>query len=323
MRPVETARRCSALASSCQPQHLLLPDRTRYRYELRAGASSAERSRLDAGDLRVRVRARGGHWWPVEANRRAALHAPSQRVLRTRGQPHGEGDDMAKARMDLPAFAGRLLAERKAPLARRDPGVLAGLHGTRSRVGGGHGRGGAPCRRGAECPAPSASMTRPAGSEHDRIGHVIQVPPYGSGRLCPSRSWRLALAAPVLMVAACGGASPPPPSSGTTGPASASGVGSPVATAGAPADSAPARDPAAYPPAPAVLPPLPPDAFPAARPPDVVRAVYEFAARHPEVLAYVPCFCGCEHAGHRGNDDCFVRARDAAGQVTWDAHGAT
>lgn len=52
-------------------------------------------------------------------------------------------------------------------------------------------------------------------------------------------------------------------------------------------------------------------------------AVYQFAARHPEVLAYVPCFCGCEHAGHRGNEDCFIQARDPqSGQVTWDAHGA-
>ena len=32
----------------------------------------------------------------------------------------------------------------------------------------------------------------------------------------------------------------------------------------------------------------------AARPAGVVRTVYEFAARHPEVLHYVPCFCGCE-----------------------------
>lgn len=155
----------------------------------------------------------------------------------------------------------------------------------------------------------------------DKVGRVIQVFCAG-GRRRP-RSWRLALVVPALVVAACSEPSPAPPSSSTAGPAPDSAVESPVATAGTPTAAAPARDPSAYPPAPAVLPPLPPDAFPAARPPEVVRAVYEFAARHPEVLAYVPCFCGCEHAGHRGNDDCFVRARDAAGQVTWDAHGAT
>ncbi len=36
---------------------------------------------------------------------------------------------------------------------------------------------------------------------------------------------------------------------------------------------------------------------------------------------YVPCFCGCEHIGHQGNDDCFVAQRDADGNVTWDPHG--
>jgi hypothetical protein len=54
----------------------------------------------------------------------------------------------------------------------------------------------------------------------------------------------------------------------------------------------------------------------------VVRAVYEFAARHPEVLRYMPCFCGCDRsAGHRGNHDCFVKSRDASGRVEWDSHG--
>jgi hypothetical protein len=55
---------------------------------------------------------------------------------------------------------------------------------------------------------------------------------------------------------------------------------------------------------------------------ETVRAVYRFAAEHPEVLSYVPCFCGCERTGHRGNDDCFVKARNAQGDVTeWEPHG--
>ena len=71
------------------------------------------------------------------------------------------------------------------------------------------------------------------------------------------------------------------------------------------------------------LPPLPYDPMPA-RPPDVVRAAYLFAAEHPEILGYVPCYCGCERSGHRGNDDCFVATRDANGDVTeWEPHGAT
>lgn len=79
---------------------------------------------------------------------------------------------------------------------------------------------------------------------------------------------------------------------------------------------------AAMKPAPAgELPPLPVPGFPPARPMQIVHEVYEFAARHPEVLHYVPCFCGCERDGHGGNHDCFVRSRDSQGRVTWDAHG--
>ena len=76
------------------------------------------------------------------------------------------------------------------------------------------------------------------------------------------------------------------------------------------------------PPADAQFPPLPvvPDRMP--RSPEVINAAYEFAARHPEVLEYVPCFCGCETAGHSGNADCFVSSRDADGSVReWDTHG--
>jgi Protein of unknown function with PCYCGC motif len=69
------------------------------------------------------------------------------------------------------------------------------------------------------------------------------------------------------------------------------------------------------------LPPIPYEGYPSPRPMAVVQAAYEFAARHPEVLHYVPCFCGCERGGHDGNHDCFVRSRDANGKVTWDSHG--
>jgi hypothetical protein len=69
------------------------------------------------------------------------------------------------------------------------------------------------------------------------------------------------------------------------------------------------------------LPPIPYEGYPSPRPMAVTQAAYEFAARHPEVLQYVPCYCGCERAGHGGNHDCFVGARDANGKVTWDSHG--
>ena len=70
------------------------------------------------------------------------------------------------------------------------------------------------------------------------------------------------------------------------------------------------------------LPTLQFPAYPTARPPEVVKAAYKFAAEHPEVMSYVPCFCGCERMGHRGNEDCFVKARDVNGDVVqWEDHG--
>ena len=74
-------------------------------------------------------------------------------------------------------------------------------------------------------------------------------------------------------------------------------------------------------PDPARLPPIPNLGFPPPRPFDEVQAVYRFAAMHPEVARYVPCFCGCERSGHQDNEDCFVKARAADGSVTWEPHG--
>jgi len=71
------------------------------------------------------------------------------------------------------------------------------------------------------------------------------------------------------------------------------------------------------------LPPIPVSFYEPARPMEVVRAVYTFAARHPEVLHYVPCFCGCQNSGHKDNDDCFIQSRDATGRPTWEPHGMT
>jgi hypothetical protein len=70
------------------------------------------------------------------------------------------------------------------------------------------------------------------------------------------------------------------------------------------------------------LPPLPRVSYQPPRAMAVVQQVYEFAARHPEVLQYVPCYCGCERRGHNGNHDCFVKSRAADGKVTeFDEHG--
>jgi hypothetical protein len=77
----------------------------------------------------------------------------------------------------------------------------------------------------------------------------------------------------------------------------------------------------ALPAPPGALPPLPQVSFEPVRPMPVVQQVYEFAARHPEVLNYIPCYCGCERMGHKANHDCFVRSRAANGRILeWDSH---
>src|SRR4051812_39377513 len=59
------------------------------------------------------------------------------------------------------------------------------------------------------------------------------------------------------------------------------------------------------------------------RPMDILKDAHIFAADHPEVASYVPCYCGCGNMGHKNNADCFVEARDKEGRVTsWVPHGA-
>lgn len=67
-------------------------------------------------------------------------------------------------------------------------------------------------------------------------------------------------------------------------------------------------------------PPLPASGEPA-RPLEVVRAMYGYAARRGDVLQYIPCYCGCERQGHRSNRDCFVKGKTEAGLPKWDAMG--
>ncbi len=54
-----------------------------------------------------------------------------------------------------------------------------------------------------------------------------------------------------------------------------------------------------------------------------VQETYVMAAQFPQVLASVPCYCGCggEH-GHKSNLDCFVDQIGANNSVTeWDQMG--
>lgn len=70
------------------------------------------------------------------------------------------------------------------------------------------------------------------------------------------------------------------------------------------------------------LPPIPFQGYAPPRPVEVVTAAFQFAAEHPEVASYIPCFCGCQQGGHKGNTDCFVRSRAQNGDVIeWEPHG--
>src|SRR5262249_21065296 len=121
-------------------------------------------------------------------------------------------------------------------------------------------------------------------------------------------------------------------------PGGAGGAGAGPPAADQPAAASRARGAAAQPPAEieastrataalgphkqAMLPPIPFAGYAPPRPPEVVTAAFMFAAEHPEVTSYIPCFCGCEHGGHRGNHDCFVKARATNGDVLqWEDHG--
>ena len=70
------------------------------------------------------------------------------------------------------------------------------------------------------------------------------------------------------------------------------------------------------------MPPLPNPGFQPPRPMPMMQEVYKFAAIHPEMLKYVPCYCGCGADGHPHNESCFVKRRDPRGNVTeWETHG--
>ena len=51
-------------------------------------------------------------------------------------------------------------------------------------------------------------------------------------------------------------------------------------------------------------------------------AAYRAALSHPDVLASVPCLCGCQQSlGHRSNLDCYLAGEAAHGTITYATHG--
>ncbi len=59
-----------------------------------------------------------------------------------------------------------------------------------------------------------------------------------------------------------------------------------------------------------------------ARTPHIGR-LYRYAVEHGDELAYMPCFCGCYRFGHRSNRDCYIKAVNPDGTLTFTSHAAT
>ena len=53
------------------------------------------------------------------------------------------------------------------------------------------------------------------------------------------------------------------------------------------------------------------------------QALYRYAVERGDELQYVPCFCGCGRLGHKSNRDCYIKAFNANGTLTFTSHAAT
>jgi hypothetical protein len=70
------------------------------------------------------------------------------------------------------------------------------------------------------------------------------------------------------------------------------------------------------------------DAAWAARP-DYVRTAdartqeaYAYAIARPDVIDWMPCYCGCVAMDHRNNTDCYIKPRVEGAAVVFDEHAS-
>ncbi len=54
--------------------------------------------------------------------------------------------------------------------------------------------------------------------------------------------------------------------------------------------------------------------------PPVVQEGYRFAIANPEVLAKLPCYCGCGSMGHTSDLDCFIEEFKPDGTIVFGYH---
>lgn len=56
--------------------------------------------------------------------------------------------------------------------------------------------------------------------------------------------------------------------------------------------------------------------------PDAGQAAYRFALARPDVLQWLPCYCGCAGMEHRSNLDCFFQRREVKGTYAYEEHAS-
>ena len=54
-----------------------------------------------------------------------------------------------------------------------------------------------------------------------------------------------------------------------------------------------------------------------------LQRLYRFALERGDELRWMPCYCGCGDVGHRSNRDCYVKATNPDGTITFTSHAAT
>ncbi len=54
-----------------------------------------------------------------------------------------------------------------------------------------------------------------------------------------------------------------------------------------------------------------------------IQRLYRYAVERGDELQYIPCFCGCYRFGHKSNRDCYVKAVNRDGTLTFTSHAAT
>ncbi len=52
------------------------------------------------------------------------------------------------------------------------------------------------------------------------------------------------------------------------------------------------------------------------------QEAYRYALERPDVVKWMPCYCGCVGLDHRSNLDCFVQPRTQGSPIALEEHGA-